>query len=494
VSAHPIYDRDPTTGITEELFLHVFTVALTTYIEDVKTLVSNAVTGELRALENGRPTLGEKHVLRTRRTALKSWIKTDYPLSYEAVDFVSLLGALDPGAARTQADGPDRRQRNNADTLVNPTSLPAPPCQGKPISFLVDAIFEGAGSNRRVPPFVQDGAFQCMMAATLKALRELAVRRYRMSPMVDVDEHVLKPVLSRAVANLKIRHVPWTATTPNEERGEGRGRGRPSTKIVHNVWLPLGAPEPRKVGATSRVVINAGRAREARFVEVSEQTALRDVGTSWSALQHRLTGYHKVLHKAVLPHEWSYLNASLPNKKSNGRKHLCTETYEWVKSVYDPISDPLHAMAMVISLVFVGMLPRVFPPTDLPQDSDMRSLATKMANMPWEERSKKGVSHGGPFVTMVSTFVIAMMDLSSPLMKCVLAEKAESRADEVRYFFNKHSESASRGNHLYQTDCSPRSQLRKGYPSPMFSSGSVSPSPSPQEWASPPNGLMTRGP
>jgi hypothetical protein len=162
-----------------------------------------------------------------------------------------------------------------------------------------------------------------------------------------------------------------------------------------------------------------------------------------------------------------------------------------VKSVYDPISDPLHAMAMVIPLVFVGMLPRVFPPTDLPQDSDMRSLATKMANMPWEERSKKGVSHGGPFVTMVSTFVIAMMDLSSLLMKCVLTEKAESRADEVGCFFNKHSESASRGNHLYQTDHSPRSQFRKGYLSLMFSSGSVSPSPSPQEWASPPNGLMT---
>jgi hypothetical protein len=263
VSTHPIYDHDPTTGITEELFLHVFTVALTTYIEDVKTLISNAVMGELRALENGRPTLGEKHVLRTRRTALKSWIKTDYLLSYEAVDFVSLLGALDPGATWTQADGLDRRQRNNADTLVNPTSLPAPPCQGKPILFLVDVISEGTGSNRRVPPFVQDGGFQCMMAATLKVLRELAVRRYRMSPMVDIDEHVLKPVLSRAVANLKIRHVPWTVTTPNEERGEGRGRGRPSTKIVHNVWLPLGVPEPRKVGATSRVVINAGRAREA---------------------------------------------------------------------------------------------------------------------------------------------------------------------------------------------------------------------------------------
>lgn len=429
--------------ITDELFLHVFMVALTTYVEDVKTLVCSGVTDELRALENDRPGLGERYVLRTRRTALKAWTKTDYPLSYETEDYVHLLGALDPGAARTpQGGGPPGDRRRRDDGLANPTSLPAPPCQGKPVSFFVDAIFEGAESNRRAPPFVQDGAFQCMMAATLKALRELAVRRFRMSPMVDVDEHVLKPVLSKAVANLKIRHVPWTATSGNEERGEGRGRGRPSTKIVHGVWLPLGAPEPRRVGATSRVVINAGRSREARFVEASEQTALRDVGTSWSACQHRLAGYHKVLHKEVLPHEWSYLNASLPKKKSNGEEHLCTETYEWAKNVYDPTSNPLHALAMVISLVFVGMLPRVFPPTNLPQDTDMRSLANKMASMSWEERSKKGVSHAGPFVTMVSTFVMAMMDDSSPLMECMLGDGAGSRSDEVKDFFNKHSESS----------------------------------------------------
>jgi len=43
-----------------------------------------------------------------------------------------------------------------------------------------------------------------MMAATLKALRELASRHFCLSPVVDIDEHVLKPVLLRAIANLKI--------------------------------------------------------------------------------------------------------------------------------------------------------------------------------------------------------------------------------------------------------------------------------------------------
>ena len=281
----------------------------------------------------------------------------------------------------------------------------------------------------------------------------------------------------------------------NKERREGCGRGQPSTKIVHNVWLPLGALEPRRVGAMSRVVINAGRMREAQFVEASEQTTLRDARTSWSACQYHLTGYHKVLHKEVLPHEWSYLNASLPKKKSNSEKHFCMETYEWAKSIYDPVSNPLHALAMVISLIFVGMLPRVFPPTNLPQDTDMRSLATKLANMSWEERTKKGVSHAGPFMTMVSTFVIAMMDNSSPLMQCLLGDNAGSRIDEVRDFFSKHSEPRSASHdHLHLTDRSPPQQLRRAYPYPTFSSGSVSPSPSPPKWENPPNGFTMRGP
>ena len=29
-------------------------------------------------------------------------------------------------------------------------------------------------------------------------------------------------------------------------------------KIIHGVWLPLGAPELRRVSATSRVAINTG--------------------------------------------------------------------------------------------------------------------------------------------------------------------------------------------------------------------------------------------
>jgi len=73
---------------------------------------------------------------------------------------------------------------------------------------------------------------------------------------------------------------------------------------MQNVWLPLGAPEPRKVGAMLRVVINASQSRKVQFMKASEQMALRDAQTSWFACHHHLAGYCKVLHKVVLPHEW----------------------------------------------------------------------------------------------------------------------------------------------------------------------------------------------
>lgn len=167
---HPIHDCNLMMKITDKLFLHIFMVTLTTYIKDVKMLVCNGVTEELHALENHQPGLGERYVLRTCRMALKAWTKMDYPLSYETEDYVHLLEVLDPGAAWTQGGRlpGDRRQHN--DRLANPTSLPTLPCQGKPVLFFVNATFKGAKSNRHALPFIQDGAFQCMMAPTLKAL------------------------------------------------------------------------------------------------------------------------------------------------------------------------------------------------------------------------------------------------------------------------------------------------------------------------------------
>ncbi|KAI9569135.1 hypothetical protein HD554DRAFT_2171596 [Boletus coccyginus] len=107
------------------------------------------------------------------------------------------------------------------------------------------------------------------------------------------------------------------------------------------------------------------------------------------------------------------MNALLPKKKSNGKKHLCRETYKWVKTVYNLVSNSLHALTM---------------------DTDMRTLTIKLVNMSCEEHSKKGMSHVGLFMTMVSAFVIMMMDNSSPLMECMLGDNAELRADKV----NKH--------------------------------------------------------
>jgi len=72
---------------------------------------------------------------------------------------------------------------------------------------------------------------------------------------------------------------------------------------MQNVWPPLGAPEPRKVRATLRVVINASQSQKVQFMEASEQMALHDARMSWSTCHHYLAGYHKVLHKVVLPHK-----------------------------------------------------------------------------------------------------------------------------------------------------------------------------------------------
>lgn len=398
---------------SDRLFQHVFEIAFKIYIEDVKELVKNAVEMELRPLSQSRD-FAVKEVARERKVLLKSWLNTRYPLGYEPQEIARLIAALAPW----QHNDPANRNQND----MVPLSLPAPPGGGWSRSQFVDAIIKGV-DKRRAPPFIQHGMFKHTIAEAMQLVGDLMRHNQRLwlQDLDEVDDN-MKATMVKAVKELKINHVPWVMG------GNGR-RGRPSTHIMHTVWLPLGEAEPKRIPATSHVLLDAGRTREARILESCDKISLRDPQTAWSATRYRLTNYYKVLHKQSLPSEWTYKNASVQNKDT-----LSKEVYLWLPEAYDPIGKPLHALAMVISLVFAGMLPKVFAPSDFSTEgiTSMPQLADMLANMPWEGREKKGTTESPPFITMVTAFIIAIMDKGSPFHRC--NEPAHKKA-----FISKHS-------------------------------------------------------
>ncbi|KAG6370411.1 hypothetical protein JVT61DRAFT_12133 [Boletus reticuloceps] len=417
VSMNHTHDHRDPYFYNNALLDHVFEVALKVYIDDVKNLVQMAMEDELRPLANGRD-FAARDITRSRRISLKTWLKSKNPLSYEKDDFPHLLAALDPA-----------RSDNG---LAFKFSLDAPPGEGCPISYFVGKIVDRA-TKRREPPFIQDGMFQHVVTAAMEVLCNMTSRQHYLD--FDTDNNKFKTSISRVVTKMKINHVPWSISNPNPH-----APGRPSTRVVHTVWLPLGAAEPSRLDQTT-LVLTAPQTRNAEVMLSSDQIALKDPRASWSACHHRITNYHKVLHKRSLPSEWAIKQASIQHRDTFG-----LEVYQWVQANCNLTNNPLHAIALFISHIFAGVIPRVFPPRALgaPKNSTPTQLANHVTNLPWEERrEKKGAAQAPPFITMVSTFIIAVMDELSPmaitLNEIHFGDATDKQKDDIRLFYDKHT-------------------------------------------------------
>ncbi|KAG6373140.1 hypothetical protein JVT61DRAFT_6750 [Boletus reticuloceps] len=328
---------------------------------------------------------------------------TRYPLGYEVHEIAQLIAVLAPWQCNDPAEP---RYRDD----MAPLTLPAPPGGGWSWSQFMDAIIKGT-SKWHVPPFIQHSMFKHTVSEAMEFVSNL-VRTQRPLWTHDPDEarDVMKAIMVKAIQELKINHIPWVAVSDGP-----CARGRASTHITHTVWLPLGEAEPKRLATMFCILLDVGRAKEAKLLESWDQITLHDAQTIWSATRQRLTHYHKVLHKQCLPSEWAYKNASIQAKDT-----LSKEVYTWLPEAYDPINKPLHTLAMVISLVFLGMLPMCFPQTYFSTEgvTSMPRLTNMLTNMPWVSHEKKGATIASPFITMVSTFIIAVMDPESPFHIC----------------------------------------------------------------------------
>ncbi|KAG6372835.1 hypothetical protein JVT61DRAFT_7258 [Boletus reticuloceps] len=110
---------------------------------------------------------------------------------------------------------------------------------------------------------------------------------------------------------------------------------------------------------------------------------------------------------------------------------LSKDVYTWLPEAYNPLNKSLHALAVVISLVFSGMLPMCFPLSDF--STEGVTSMPQLANLPWESCDKRGITVVALFITMVTTFIIAIMDSESPFHKC-------KDMSCKKTFVSKHSE------------------------------------------------------
>ncbi|KAG1721838.1 hypothetical protein EDB19DRAFT_1917044 [Suillus lakei] len=379
-------------------------IGLRVYFDDVKRLVQDSVLLEIQPALDGN----DRHARRTandRHTALSRWLDEEHPLSYSSNILAYLLRAI--------VDTNDGNRK---------LELTKSHLGSKPVSFFVDIILKQCSTNptpRRQPPFITGGHFLAVMRVAIDEMKRCASRDSVTGR--DVDSFVSETI-THVCQSLKINHIPW-CTNPIG------GGGTPSSIIVHNVWLNLGAATAPKP-ASSASFLTRRESLQVAALNSSAQVQLEDSRGDWSASDVRLHNFASVVHKVVLPMEWSTDRASLTSSPQ-----YIIDTYNYVQTAFD-MSVPIHQLAVIISIAFSGLLPKVYPPkavqAEIPKASHL--LTSYVRDLEWVSRPKKGASNPEPFVTMMSTFIIALYDPESPISVILRSPKPD-----IKDWVSKHS-------------------------------------------------------
>ncbi|KAH7917084.1 hypothetical protein BV22DRAFT_1052696, partial [Leucogyrophana mollusca] len=353
-------------------------LAMRSYIEDVRKLVFSGVMKELELpLKSSDPAV--KSFAKARKQSLNLWRKDENILTYSS--YMSLVRAC--------ASTPEVIAQGLVLSNSGTKSLP----------FFVDQLYR-IGSNlnvRRIPPIIGGGAFLAILRVAVEEIAGIA-------RTIDSSDHTvaeyIKGVLIRVCTVYKINYVPWCADPT-------RGQGRPKTTVLHNVWLSLG---DRTANATTRPVnILSQPERDARDASKSlENAQLRDSRAPWSCFELGLRDLYQCLNSTVLPDEWSIENASIPPENNYVR-----QTYVYVRENYNG-GNPIHQLAILVAVIFAATAPHLF--NNRPSTSADGQIADLVRNAPWVERpSRKGTQGGASYITMMSTFIIALYEKDSPL-------------------------------------------------------------------------------
>lgn len=364
------------------LACYAFHVAMGVYFNDVKNLVHANVTSILNPLvDDDDPVLSES--ARDKLTALSTWMDEEFPLSYTPNVLANLLQAVsDPHDKQFKFTDSDSGRQ--------------------PVSFLADAIIKQCSrlDNHRKPPFIQGGKFLSVCRIAVEEIRFSATAKGLNT--VQVEKLISDAVITIAETR-KINHIPWS---PNRE-----GYGRHSNIVVHNVWLNLGAKKnPLSCSVPSFLTVQ--QSNNALALHASQQIQAADSRGDWSALSVTLKSFHTVLHKANLPSEWDIRHCS-----GSGRN-----VPDFIKNVYSDVrnsfngSKPLHQLALICAIVCAGLIPNIFSPPLEGYPNNPSGYDMYVRNLDWVVRPKrKGVSVRAPFITMVTTFILALMEDNSIL-------------------------------------------------------------------------------
>ena len=374
--------------------MRICEIAFEAFFEDTKKLVAEGVRKDIkhRIADVSSPEQRKAALSRGRRreVALKSWLKSKHPLAYgqngghETFNLLVRAVVRDEDSASHGLPGWDL----NAIT---------------PFDFVESLIKMSTEDKPKTPhaPVLRDGTFLPVLKVAHAAILDIA----KMDGTVS-QTTFLKQKLRQALNVFQVNFFP------SHQQQTGSGRGGQYTLPVFNSWGHLGIKD-----VVGNSLLRPDRAASISLIEpetVAYNNAIAsDCNAPWNAASLDLVSMKEVLKKTTLPLDFT--------RPSLSREEYVNDTYRWVKENYDGTKHHHHLALLVSMVVASSLLPRIFLPQDLRQmfvkshtQEDIRNIYREMD---WVERGKKGTTKKSLFVSMITTFIIAIYEKESPLRR-----------------------------------------------------------------------------
>jgi len=273
-------------------------------------------------------------------------------------------------------------------------------------SRLAKHLVEHGGEG--VAPVTKDGFFYTAVGMAVTEIRKLA-------PKTEKVDLWVYAVLAYMMEKMKIHFVPWHKPS--------LGRGSAPRLVHHEHWLML---DRAGSGESQRQMEESSSQSE--VTQITDQAADEDESAPW-IIPESLEEMDVLWKKTGLPDDWNIDHASLGLLRQREDALYVCETYDWVASVYDG-GLWKHHMGLVWAVLFTTILPEVFFPTE--KKSELSTLKGKevvtreIRRLEWvktQTTKHKGVTAPAPYITMLSTAIIAMLEDQSPLQKYIKGHK-----------------------------------------------------------------------
>ena len=362
------------------------------FIGDITSLVWKSLGGKIEArCQNEDPAI--QRLGKGQKKAYAEWLALKHPLAMNTT--------------RSRAGRQNRREGRDGWELLkaiagNEAQISGSRWTTEALGRELVAMTKPGSSRRAKAPLVSNG----LLFLALPAAQNRLVRPSSYQSHADMEE-ALGAALQKALEAQKVEFVP--------HHKAAAGQSHPLAADA--AWWAT-VTRPFQVARVPSEGLSLGE-------EVLAE-ARRQPREPWD-LPEMIEQIKLFTHKEVLPRDWNLEAASLSGV--NQEELYVPETYRWVKECYDG-SQELHRMALLWSMMFSWILPRILVPaggTRLKQTRSPTEATEAVLKIPWEEppKSRKGFKDRLPFVVMVTCIIIALFEPESPLRKRMAANKNE---------------------------------------------------------------------